>query len=103
MELLAFVHKSDKLSNCTLTLILQGKDKGEVMNELRFKMTEKMVKILKNVLIIKELLKSDLLDKLERKEIEEEKDRLVKQFIKEFQKNNKEEITKYNELKDTID
>ena len=73
------------------------------MNELRFKMTEKMVKILKNVLITKELLKSDLLDKLERKEIEEEKDRLVKQFIKEFQKNNKQEITKYNMLKNTID
>lgn len=69
------------------------------MNELRFKMTEKMAKILKNVLIIKELLKNDLLDKLERKELEEEKEKLVKQFIKEFQKNNKEEITKYNAIK----
>ena len=73
------------------------------MNELRFKMTEKMAKILKNALIIKELLKSDLLDKLERKRLEEEKERLIKQFIKEFQKNNKKEITKYNEFKDTID
>ena len=73
------------------------------MNKLRFKMTEKMVKILKNALIIKELLESDLLDKLERKQLEEEKERLIKQFIKEFQKNNKEEITKYNEFKNTID
>ena len=60
MVLLALVHKSDKLSNCTLTLILQRKDESEGMNELRFKMTEK------NVLIIKKLLKSDLLDKLEK-------------------------------------
>ena len=73
------------------------------MNELRFKMTEKMAKLLKNALIIKELLKSDLLDKLERKELEYEKEKLIKQFIKEFQKNNKEEITKYNMLKNTID
>ena len=66
------------------------------MNELRFKMTKKMAKILKNVLIIKELLKSDLLDKLERKELEEEKERLIKQIIKKFKKNNKQEINKYN-------
>ena len=72
------------------------------MNELKFKMTEKIIKILKNVLIIKELLKRDLLDKLERKELEEEKNKLVKQFIKEFQKTNKEKITRYNELRDTI-
>ena len=72
------------------------------MNELRFKMTEKMAKILKNALIIKGLLKSDLLDKLERKKLEEEKERLIKQFIKEFQKNNKQEITKYNELRCTF-
>lgn len=65
-------------------------------------MTEKIIKILKNVLIIKELLKRDLLDKLERKELEEEKNKLVKQFIKEFQKTNKEKITRYNELRDTI-
>ena len=73
------------------------------MNELKFKMTKKMAKILKNALIIKELLKSDLLDKLERKELEEEKERLVKQFIKEFQNNNKIEIKVYKEIKDTID
>ena len=63
----------------------------------------KTINNLKNRLIINELLKSDLLDKLERKELEYEKEKLVKQFIKEFQKNNKDEITKYNDLKDTID
>ena len=55
------------------------------------------------VLNIKQLLSGGKLDKKERKELEEEKERLVKQFIKEFQKNNKKEITKYNMLKNTID
>lgn len=73
------------------------------MNDLRFNLTEKMVKILKNVLIINELLEDNKVDKLGRKKLEEEKNKLVKQFIKEFQKNNKEEIIKYNELKNISD
>ena len=55
------------------------------------------------VLVINQLLKGNVIDKIELKEIEEEKSKLVKQFIKEFQKNNKEEIIKYNELKSIID
>lgn len=72
------------------------------MKDLRFNFTDEMADIVMKVLVINQLLKGNVLDKIELKELEEEKNKLVKQFIKEFQKNNKEEITKYNECKHTI-
>ena len=72
------------------------------MKDLRFNFTDEMADIVMKVLVINQLLKGNVVDKKERKELEEEKERLVKQFIKDFQKNNKEEITKYNECKHTI-
>ena len=72
------------------------------MRDLRFNFTDEMADIIMKVLVINQLLKGNVLDKIELKELEEEKNKLVKQFIKEFQKNNKEEITKYNECKHTI-
>lgn len=56
-----------------------------------------------NIIVVKETLKDKKIDSDARKELEEEKEILVKKFIKEFQKNNKEEITRYNMLKNTID
>ena len=73
------------------------------MKDLRFNFTDEMADIVMKVLVINQLLKGNVVDKVERKELEEEKNKLVKQFIKEFQQNNKEEITKYNELKNIID
>ena len=73
------------------------------MRDLRFNFTDEMADILMKVLVINQLLKGNVMDKIEYQEIEEEKSKLVKQFIKEFQKNNKEEISKYNELKSIID
>ena len=72
------------------------------MRDLRFNFTDEMADIIMKVLVINQLLKGNVVDKIELKELEEEKNKLVKQFIKEFQKNNKEEITKYNECKHTI-
>lgn len=72
------------------------------MKDLKFNFTDEMADIVMKVLVINQLLKGNVLDKIELKELEEEKERLVKQFIKDFQKNNKEEITKYNECKHTI-
>ena len=72
------------------------------MNDLRFNLTKKMAKILKNILIINELLKGDIVDKLEKEKLEKEKNKLVKEFIKEFQKNNKEQIEAYKNMEDTI-
>ena len=72
------------------------------MKDLRFNFADEMADIVMKVLVINQLLKGNVVDKKERKELEEEKERLVKQFIKDFQKNNKEEITKYNECKHTI-
>ena len=62
-----------------------------------------MADIVMKVLVINQLLKGNVIDKIELKEIKKKKSKLVKQFIKEFQKNNKEEIIKYNELKSIID
>ena len=73
------------------------------MKDLRFNFTDEMADIVMKVLVINQLLKGNVVDKIEIKELEEEKNKLVKQFIKEFQQNNKEEITKYNELKNIID
>ena len=73
------------------------------MKDLRFNFTDEMADIVMKVLVINQLIKGNVVDKIELKELEEEKERLVKQFIKEFQKNNKEEISKYNELKSIID
>ena len=73
------------------------------MKDLRFNFTDEMADIVMKVLVINQLLKGNVLDKIELKELEEEKNKLVKQFIKEFQNNNKEEIKVYKEMKDTID
>ena len=72
------------------------------MKDLRFNFADEMADIVMKVLVINQLLKGNVVDKKERKELDEEKERLVKQFIKDFQKNNKEEITKYNECKHTL-
>lgn len=74
----------------------------ERFKELNFKLTEDMKQIIYNIIAVKETLKDKRINSDVRKQLEEEKERLIKQFIKEFQKNNKQEITKYNEFKDTI-
>ena len=74
----------------------------ERLKELNFKLIEDMKQIIYNIIAVKETLKDKRINSDVRKQLEEEKERLIKQFIKEFQKNNKQEITKYNEFKDTI-
>ena len=77
------------------------KDLGR-FKKLNFKLIEDMKQTIYNIIAVKETLKDKRINSDVRKELEEDKEKLVKQFTKEFQKNNKEEITKYNEFKDTI-
>ena len=72
------------------------------MKDLRFNFTDEMADILLNILNIKEKLEEKSITKDEKNELERKFIELRELFIKEFQKNNKEEITKYNECKHTI-
>lgn len=67
-------------------------------NDLRFHLTEEMNNMMLNALILQQMLKDSKLSKKERKLIEQQKEELLLLFRIEFQKNNVEQIKKYNEL-----
>lgn len=70
------------------------------MKDLKFNLTTEMAEIIINVLIINEKLNQKLNDD-ELKTLLTQKNKLVRSFIIEFQKNNVNEINKYKELMDT--
>ena len=72
------------------------------LEDLRFNMTDEMENIIIEVLMINQILKQKP-NKTETITLINQKNKLVKSFIREFQKNNKEEIKKYKDLIDTID
>lgn len=70
------------------------------LEDLRFNFNEDMSNMIIEILIIKQKLKESSLSEEDKKLLEIHKSELLKLFKCEFQKNNVEEIKKYNELID---
>lgn len=66
--------------------------------DLRFYLTEEMNNMMLELLITQQMLKENKLSKQDRNLLENHKNEVMLQFRKEFQKNNVEQIKKYNEL-----
>ena len=65
---------------------------------LRFHLTEEMNNMMIELLVTEQMMKENKLTKKEIKLLENHKAELLEDFRKEFQRNNKEQIKKYNEL-----
>ena len=65
---------------------------------LRFHLTKEMNNKMIELLVTEQMMKENKLTKNERKLLENHKAELLEDFRKEFQKNNIEQIKKYNEL-----
>ena len=65
---------------------------------LRFNLTEDMNDMMIEMLIVQQMLSNDKFDKEDKILLENHKQRLMKEFTKEFQKNNIEPITLYNKM-----
>ncbi|MBE6156940.1 MAG: hypothetical protein E7161_04290 [Firmicutes bacterium] len=65
---------------------------------LRFHLTEEMNNMMIELLVTEQMMKENKLTKKERKLLENPKAELLEDFRKEFQRNNIEQIKKYNEL-----
>jgi len=65
---------------------------------LRFHLTEEMNNMMIELLVTEQMMKENKLIKKERKLLENHKAELLEDFRKEFQRNNVEQIKKYNEL-----
>lgn len=65
---------------------------------LRFHLTEEMNNMMIELLVTEQMMKENKLTKKERKLLGNHKAELLEDFRKEFQRNNKEQIKKYNEL-----
>ena len=65
---------------------------------LRFHLTEEMNNMMIELLVTEQMMKENKLTKNERKLLENHKEELLEDFRKEFQRNNVEQIKKYNEL-----
>ena len=70
-------------------------------NDLRFNITEDMNNMMIEMLIISQMLNESRLSKKKRELLENHKWEVMEEFRKEFQKNNVNEIKKYNEMLDT--
>lgn len=70
------------------------------LEDLKFNFNEDMSNMIIEILIIKQKLKESSLSEEDRKLLENRKSELLKLFKCEFQRNNYEEIIKYNDLID---
>ena len=68
------------------------------MDDINFNLTNDMIDILQDTIKVKERLENENLNQDEREKLEKQFIELRKQFVKEFRKNNVEEIKKYNEV-----
>lgn len=78
--------------------MISGKD-FDIVEELEFKFTNEMDDLVFESMKIKEQMKNEKINNHEKEKLEKNFIDLRNKFIKEFQKNNLEEIKKYNELK----
>ena len=68
------------------------------IDELRFHLTENMNNMMLDLLIVQQMLNESKLNQKEKELLENQKKELLRLFRIEFQKNNVEQIKKYNEL-----
>lgn len=68
------------------------------LRDLRFNLTEDMNNMFIEIIIIRQMLKENKLNKKQKKLFEKELKELTALFVLEFRKNNVEERKKYNEL-----
>ena len=68
------------------------------LSDLRFCLTEEMNNLMIEMLITQQMLKDSSFDKEDKILLENHKQELMEQFKIEFQKNNREQIKRYNEL-----
>ena len=68
------------------------------LSDLRFCLTEEMNNMMIEMLITQQMLRDSSFDKEDKILLENHKQELMEQFKIEFQKNNKEQIKRYNEL-----
>lgn len=68
------------------------------MDDINFNLANDMIDILQDTIKVKERLENENLNQDEREKLEKQFIELRKQFVKEFRKNNVEEIKKYNEV-----
>lgn len=73
----------------------------EKIDDLRFNLSDKMKDLIIEIILIKEMLKENNLNDIERESLNKKRDKLLKQFKKAFQKNNINVIKQYNEILDT--
>ena len=78
-----------------------GKD-YDIVEELKFRFTKEMADLVFESMKIKEQMNNEKINNHEKEKLEKKFIDLRNKFIKEFQKNNVEEIKKYNELKKII-
>ena len=68
------------------------------LSDLRFCLTEEMNNMMIEMLINQQMLRDSSFDKEDKILLENHKQELMEQFKIEFQKNNTEQIKRYNEL-----
>ncbi len=68
------------------------------LSDLRFCLTEEMNNMMIEMLITQQMLRDSSFDKEDKILLENHKQELMEQFKIEFQKNNTEQIKRYNEL-----
>ena len=68
------------------------------LSELRFNLNEEMTNMFIEIIIIRQMLKKNKLNRKQRRLFEKELIELTTLFVLEFRKNNVEERKKYNEL-----
>ena len=68
------------------------------IEELRFNLTEELNNTMIELLITQQMLNENKLSRRDRKLLQHHKAELLEQFRLEFQRNNIEQIKKYNEL-----
>lgn len=66
--------------------------------DLKFNLTEDMNNMMIEMLITQQMLRDSSFDKEDKILLENHKQELMEQFKIEFQKNNREQIKRYNEL-----
>ena len=78
----------------------KGKKMEEItkLRDLRFNLTEDMNNMFIEIIIIRQMLKENKLNKKQKRLFEKELKELTTLFVLEFRKNNVEERKKYNEL-----
>ena len=78
---------------------MKNKEILELMKNESFTLTEKAVDLIIKIVSIRYILENDKPNKEQKVRLEEEKEKLLKQFFKEFQKKNPKQVKMFQEYK----